>query len=302
VTVRSDSVNSTVNDSNSKTMASGIDEIVCGFHAVESALARAVDVVLDERRHDARAGRLQVVAARAGVTVRRAERAELDALADGVKHQGVVARLKGGDTVSGGKRSRNSHRDNTVRAQKPRHDGHRDATKNPATDATGLPGLHRHLDRLQHPPLLLILDRIQDPRNLGACLRAADGAGADAVVAPQDGACKVTPVVARVAAGAAARVPVYRVANLARALRELRARGVWLTGADAGAEVELYEVDLRAPAAVVLGAEGRGLRRLTRETCDQLARIPLAADGVASLNVAVAAGVFLFEAVRQRRG
>jgi len=293
-------------------------DIACGFHAVAAALARATvaEVVLDARRRDARVAKLQQAAARAGVTVRRVARAQLDELAAGVKHQGVIARLKAGDTVAAGKhRDEKQHRDNRDgkhRDEKRHRDGggekshdgknRGDKIDNPATGDTGLPGLHRHLDGLKQPPLLLILDRVQDPHNLGACLRAADGAGADAVVLPKDGACKVTPAVARVAAGAAARLPVFRVANLARAMLELQSRGVWLTGADAGAEVELYEVDLRAPAAVVVGAEGRGLRRLTRESCDQLARIPMAAGGVASLNVAVAAGVFLFEAVRQRRG
>ena len=262
--------------------------IVCGFHAVEAELARraVAEVVVAARRRDERGARLLQSAARAGVTVRRAARAELDQLAGGVKHQGVVARLRVvaavGESAPAG------------------------ATAESATESAaklpGLTGLNRHLDGLKHPPLLLILDRIQDPHNLGACLRAADGAGADAVILPKDGACRVTPAAARVAAGAAARLPVFRVANLARAMQELRGRGVWLTGADAAAERELYAVDWRAPAAIVLGAEGRGLRRLTRENCDQLARIPLAAGGVASLNAAVAAAVFLFEAVRQRGG
>lgn len=258
--------------------------IVCGFHAVEAELARraVAEVVVAARRRDERGARLLQSAARAGVTVRRAARAELDQLAGGVKHQGVVARLRaaaaGGESVAA------------------------PATAESAAKLPGLAGLNRHLDGLQHPPLLLILDRIQDPHNLGACLRAADGAGADAVILPKDGACRVTPAAARVAAGAAARLPVFRVANLARAMQELRGRGVWLTGADAAAELELYAVDWRVPAAIVLGGEGRGLRRLTRENCDQLARIPLAAGGVASLNAAVAAAVFLFEAVRQRGG
>ena len=257
---------------------------------------RAVaEVVVAARRRDERGARLLQSAARAGVTVRRAARAELDQLAGGVKHQGVVARLRvvaaAGESAAAGAGGESVAVPATAES----------ATES-AAKLPGLTGLNRHLDTIQHPPLLLILDRIQDPHNLGACLRAADGAGADAVILPKDGACRVTPAAARVAAGAAARLPVFRVANLARAMQELRGRGIWLTGADAAAELELYAVDWRAPAAIVLGAEGRGLRRLTRENCDQLARIPLAAGGVASLNAAVAAAVFLFEAVRQRGG
>lgn len=256
--------------------AEDAEQIVCGFHAVEAWLARepaaVAAVVVDRRRRDGRGARLQREAARVGVAVRRAERAELDELARGVKHQGVVARVRrataGGPGPSG---------------------------------QTGQAGLNRLLDGLDGPPLLLILDRIQDPHNLGACLRTADGAGADAVLLPKDGACPVTPAVTRVAAGAAGRLPVFRVSNLARAMQGLQQRGIWITGGDAAAGRTLYEVDLGAAAAIVVGAEGRGLRRLTRQHCDQLARIPLAGS-VSSLNVSVAAGVFLFEAIRQRRG
>ncbi|MDD9812610.1 MAG: 23S rRNA (guanosine(2251)-2'-O)-methyltransferase RlmB [Gammaproteobacteria bacterium] len=278
---------------NAKTKTKTTAAIVCGFHAVEAELARraVAEVVVAARRRDERGARLLQSAARVGVTVRRAARAELDQLAGGVKHQGVVARLRVVAAVGEGAPAGAGGESVAV-----------PATAESAAKLAGLAGLNRHLDGLQHPPLLLILDRIQDPHNLGACLRAADGAGADAVILPKDGACRVTPAAARVAAGAAARLPVFRVANLARAMQELRGRGVWLTGADAAAERELYAVDWRAPAAIVLGGEGRGLRRLTRENCDQLARIPLAAGGVASLNAAVAAAVFLFEAVRQRGG
>lgn len=254
--------------------AEGAEQIVCGFHAVEAWLARepaaVVEVVVDRRRRDGRGARLQREVARAGAAARRAERAELDELARGVKHQGVVARVRraGGPGPSG---------------------------------QTGQAGLNRLLDGLDGPPLLLILDRIQDPHNLGACLRTAEGAGADAVLLPKDGACPVTPAVTRVAAGATGRLPVFRVSNLARAMQGLQQRGIWITGGDAAAARTLYEVDLGAAAAIVVGAEGRGLRRLTRRHCDQLARIPLAGS-VSSLNVSVAAGVFLFEAVKQRMG
>jgi len=251
------------------------EQIVCGFHAVEAWLARepaaVVEVVVDRRRRDGRGARLQREVARAGVAVRLAVRAELDELARAVKHQGVVARVR------------------------------RAAPGGPDPSAqTGQAGLNRLLDGLDGPPLLLILDRIQDPHNLGACLRTADGAGADAVVLPKGGACPVTPAVTRVAAGAAGRLPVFRVSNLARTMENLQQRGIWITGGDAAAGRTLYEVDLGAAAAIVVGAEGCGLRRLTRQHCDQLARIPLAGS-VSSLNVSVAAGVFLFEALRQRR-
>lgn len=267
-----------------------MNEIVCGFHAVEAALAQATvaEVAVDASRRDGRVARLLREAKHAGVTVRRVERAELDALAGRVKHQGVVAKLRPAVPAHGKK------------AGQAGPGGDLEPGGIDTAPGGGQAELGDFLDRLKHPPLLLILDRIQDPHNLGACLRAADGAGADAVVAPKAGACRVTPAAARVAAGAAARLPVFRVTNLAREMNNLRGRGVWLTGADADAERPLYAVDFRAATGIVLGAEGAGLRRLTRENCDQLARIPMAAGGVDSLNVAVAAGVFLFEARRQR--
>jgi 23S rRNA (guanosine2251-2'-O)-methyltransferase len=159
-----------------------------------------------------------------------------------------------------------------------------------------LPGL---LASLSGPALLLVLDGIQDPHNLGACLRSADAAGAQAVILPKDNAAPITPVVRKVASGAAEVLPVFQVTNLARTLDELKDAGVWLIGAAGEAEQTLYDVDLRGPVALVLGAEGTGLRRLTREKCDHLARIPMAGT-VESLNVSVATGIFLFEAVRQR--
>jgi 23S rRNA (guanosine2251-2'-O)-methyltransferase len=150
-------------------------------------------------------------------------------------------------------------------------------------------------------PLILVLDGVQDPHNLGACLRTAEAAGVHAVMAPKDRAVSVTETVRRVACGGAERVPFVRVTNLARAIDGLRKRGVWVTGADDTAERAIWEVDLAGPLALVLGAEGKGLRRLTREKCDFVARIPMAGE-VECLNVSVATGVCLFEAVRQRRG
>jgi 23S rRNA (guanosine2251-2'-O)-methyltransferase len=147
---------------------------------------------------------------------------------------------------------------------------------------------------------LLVLDGVQDPHNLGACLRSADAAGVQAVIVPRDNSAPLTPAVRKVASGAAETVPLFRVANLARVLETLKSAGVWLVGAAGEAERDLYDIDLRGPLALVLGAEGTGLRRLTRDLCDHLARIPMTGS-VGSLNVSVAAGVCLFEAVRQRR-
>jgi 23S rRNA (guanosine2251-2'-O)-methyltransferase len=161
--------------------------------------------------------------------------------------------------------------------------------------------LPEFLDALPHPAFLLILDGIQDPHNLGACLRTADAAGVDAVILPRDRSAPLNATVRKVACGAAEFVPVVRVTNLARIMRAIRDRGIWVYGAAGEAESTLYQTDLSGPLALVLGGEGKGLRRLTREHCDGLVSIPL--DGsVSSLNVSVATGVCLFEARRQRRG
>jgi 23S rRNA (guanosine2251-2'-O)-methyltransferase len=148
---------------------------------------------------------------------------------------------------------------------------------------------------------LLVLDGVQDPHNLGACLRTADAAGVHAVIVPQDRAVGLTPVVHKVACGAAETMPFYQVTNLARTLRMLQQEGVWLIGADEGGDSDLFGADLKGPVALVMGAEGKGLRRLTRDLCDVMISIPMAGQ-VSSLNVSVATGVCLFEVVRQRRG
>ena len=155
------------------------------------------------------------------------------------------------------------------------------------------------LDAVSGPPLLLVLDGVTDPHNLGACLRVADGAGAHAVVAPKDHAVGLNATVAKVASGAAETVPYLMVTNLARTLGELKERDIVVVGTSEDAEATLYDIDLSGPVALVLGAEGPGLRQLTRKTCDRLVRIPMA-GAVESLNVSVAAGVCLFEALRQR--
>jgi 23S rRNA (guanosine2251-2'-O)-methyltransferase len=156
------------------------------------------------------------------------------------------------------------------------------------------------LEEIKEPALLLILDGVTDPHNLGACLRVADAMGVHAVIAPKDRAAGLNPTVAKVASGAAETVPFLAVTNLARTMRERKERGVWLTGADQGAEHDLYSVRLDGPTAWVLGAEGEGMRRLTRENCDELARIPMLGT-VESLNVSVTAGICLAETRRRRR-
>jgi 23S rRNA (guanosine2251-2'-O)-methyltransferase len=235
-----------------------------GFHAVTARLrAQPVSVrtlYVAASRHDRRARELIERAEAAGVGVHTVDDARLAALAGNDKHQGVVAVVDASDP-------------------------------------------HRTLDEvlyaLVEPALLLVLDGVTDPHNLGACLRSADAFGAQAVVVPRDRAVGVNATVARAASGAADTVPVISVTNLARSLREIKGRGVWLVGADAGGSESLFDADLSGPIAWVLGGEGAGLRRLTRESCDRLVRIPLQ-GAVESLNVSVAAGLCLFATRRQR--
>ena len=155
------------------------------------------------------------------------------------------------------------------------------------------------LDGIEGPPLLLVLDGITDPHNLGACLRVADGAGAHAVIAPKDHAAGINATVAKVASGAAETMPYFMVTNLARTLGELKERSIWVLGASDDAPKTVYQADLKGPVALVLGAEGAGMRQLTRKTCDELVSIPMR-GAVESLNVSVASGVCLYEALRQR--
>jgi 23S rRNA (guanosine2251-2'-O)-methyltransferase len=170
------------------------------------------------------------------------------------------------------------------------------ARVNPLPVAKSLDDL---LDGVQEPPLLLVLDGVTDPHNLGACLRVADGAGVHAVIAPKDHAAGINATVAKVASGAAETVPYFMVTNLARTLGELKERGIWCLGTSDDAGKTIYDAGLKGPVALVLGAEGQGLRQLTRKTCDELVRIPMR-GAVESLNVSVASGVCLYEALRQR--
>jgi 23S rRNA (guanosine2251-2'-O)-methyltransferase len=228
-----------------------------GFHAVTARLRQRADAVhalyVLSGRHDARARDLVTRAESAQVTVHVVDGARLDALAGHGNHQGVVAIVD---------------------------------------DALPHVTLDDVLDAPAEAPLLLILDGVTDPHNLGACLRSADAFGAQAVVVPKDRAVGVNATVAKAACGAADTVPVISVTNLARTMRELKERGVWLLGADAGGE-SLFDADVGGGVAWVLGAEGAGLRRLTRESCDRIVGIPLAGS-VESLNVSVAAGICLF--------
>ena len=248
-------------------MAKNVD-LALGLHAVQAALnhhpQRVLGLWLDSERRDKRLEAVAADATRLGVAVQWSSRRELDRLTANGRHQGAVARVQ----------------------QAP-----------PLSESD----LERLLVELSRPPLLLVLDGVQDPHNLGACLRSADAAGVDGVIAPRDRACGLTPVVRKVASGAAETVPFFQVTNLARTLRTLIHAGVRLVGAAGEGTLELFEADLTGPLAVVMGAEEKGLRRLTREQCAQLLRIPMAGS-VESLNVSVATGIFLFEAVRQRAG
>lgn len=242
------------------------ERVVFGFHAVLARLradAKSVqEVFLDESRKDARARDFAAQVEGAGVRLMRVATARLDGLAGGGRHQGVVARV-------------------SAAAQKTH-------------------SLDELLEGLSVPPRLLVLDGITDPHNLGACLRVANAAGAHAVIAPKDHAAGINATVSKVASGAAEITPYFMVTNLARTLGELKERNIWVVGTDERAPQTLYEADLPASIAWVLGAEGPGMRRLTRETCDLLVRIPMQGQ-VESLNASVAAGVCLFESVRRAR-
>ncbi|MCB1913123.1 MAG: 23S rRNA (guanosine(2251)-2'-O)-methyltransferase RlmB [Zoogloeaceae bacterium] len=221
-----------------------------------------LEVYVDAHRNDARARDLIHQAEQAGVKLTPTESDRLQRMVGTHRHQGVVARV----------------------------DGRRRELK-----------LMDVLDTLSEPALLLVLDGVTDPHNLGACLRVADAVGAQAVIAPKDRSAGLNATAMKVASGAADTVPYVTVTNLARSLREMQEAGIWTIGAAGEAEKSIYAIDQKGPVAWVLGAEGEGLRRLTRETCDELARIPMYGT-VESLNVSVASGLCLFEARRQRSG
>lgn len=251
-----------------------MSEYAYGLHAVEELLranaAALARLWLLKGRDDHRLQRIVKLAASNGVEVRRASRARLDEMTSG-RHQGVVAEFAtAGEAPVDLRWSEAQLRDNVKRAVAE-----------------------------QAVPLLLVLDGVTDPHNLGACLRSADAAGVLAVVTPKDNAADVTAVVRKVACGATESIPLVRVTNLVRTLQMLQEAGVWIYGAAGEASQSLYDSDLTGPLALVMGAEGDGMRRLTREHCDFLVKLPMAGR-VSSLNVSVATGVCLFEICRQR--
>lgn len=242
------------------------NNLIYGIHAVQTALLKTpqsiVEVWIDANRADKRMAQIHERVKKNGMLLHEVSRHELDRILDGVNHQGVIAHCELPRVLE--------------EAQ-----------------------LYALIDGLNKPALLLILDGLQDPHNLGACVRSADGVGVDAVIIPKDKSVGVTPVVAKVASGALNNVPLIQVTNLARTMEQLKKAGIWIVGMDGKGDQTLYQVDLTLPVAIALGAEGSGLRRLTKEKCDFLVKLPMIGV-VESLNVSVASGICLYEALRQR--
>ncbi len=245
------------------------DEVVFGIHAVnaliESAPERFIELWLLKGREDDRLKSIIDLSKKYGISVQLAQRKVLDEKSDGEQHQGVVARVQAGKTFN------ENDLDDIIKS----------------TTAKG------------EQPFFLILDGVTDPHNLGACLRNADSAGVQAIIVPKDNAARLTGTVRKVAVGAAEFVPLVQVTNLSRTMKALQEQGVWIIGTAGETDTCLYDVKLSGPMALVMGAEGKGMRRLTRENCDQLVKLPMAGS-VSSLNVSVATGICLFEIVRQR--
>lgn len=239
---------------------------IYGIHAVTALLKenpeRIRQLLVQTGRQDTHMAACLQQARNAGISVQTLPRQTLDQLAEGGVHQGIIANVLG---------------------------------KTQLSEAD----LYPLLDTLSHSAFLLVLDGVQDPHNLGACLRSANAAGVDAVIVPKDRSATLTPTAYKAASGAAEVTPLIMVTNLVRTLQQLKQRGIWVYGTSDQAQSTIYTADWRGAIAVVLGAEGEGLRRLTQETCDALYAIPMHGT-VSSLNVSVAAGVCLFEAVRQR--
>lgn len=242
------------------------NEYIYGLHSARAFLDKSAHqaYVLYAQRdiRNEKVKELVKLAQQQGIAVESVEKAQLDKITGEGNHQGVVIRIK-------------------------------------SVELPKEAGLFDLLDSLEHPPFLLLLDEIQDPHNFGACLRTAAAAGVDAVIIPKSHSVQITPTVRKVASGAAEMLSIFTVTNLARTMKELQERGIWLTGAAASATKSLYEMDFKGPIGIVMGNEGSGLRRLTSEHCDYLVKIPMT-NAVASLNVSVATAVFLFEARRQR--
>lgn len=241
------------------------NEFIYGIHAVKAVLAREperfIEAFVLKGRQDDRLMPILNELQQVGVSVQQMTRKTLDDKARGANHQGIMARVKPAKQL-------NEHDLDDILAQ-------------------------------HAAPLLLVLDGVTDPHNLGACLRNADAAGVAAVIVPKDKSANINATVSKVACGAAETVPLVRVTNLARTMRSLQEQGIWFVGTAGEATQDIYQAKLTGPLAIVMGAEGDGMRRLTRETCDDLIKIPMAGS-VSSLNVSVASGVCLFEAVRQR--
>jgi 23S rRNA (guanosine2251-2'-O)-methyltransferase len=241
-------------------------QVIFGLHAVQSVLdtspERVLELLVLQGRQDHRMQSILAIADLQGISVSEKPRKTLDTMAEG-NHQGVIAITK------------------------------------PAKAFTE-DDLYAMVENMKNGvPFLLVLDGVTDPHNLGACLRTADAAGVNAVIVPKDNSVGLTDVVRKVACGAAENVPLVAVTNLARCMQKLQDKGVWIIGTAGEVEMNIYNAPLTGPLAFVMGAEGKGMRRLTRENCDHLTYIPMAGS-VSSLNVSVAAGICLFEAVRQR--
>ncbi|RCU51517.1 MULTISPECIES: 23S rRNA (guanosine(2251)-2'-O)-methyltransferase RlmB [Corallincola] len=241
-------------------------DLIFGIHAVAAALKKSpeqfIELYLLKGRLDEKLTEIVNLGQRNGISVQQMSRKALDDKTAGATHQGVVARIKPAPALN-------------------EHD------------------LDKILERTEQP-FLLILDGVTDPHNLGACLRCADAAGVDAVVVPRDKSASLNATVRKVACGAAESVPLVAVTNLARTMRHLQDAGVWIVGTAGETDTNLYQTKLVGPMAIAMGAEGKGLRRLTREHCDELVKLPMAGT-VSSLNVSVAAGICLYEVVRQRQ-
>lgn len=242
-------------------------ELIFGLHAAESLIENAphrfIEIFCLKGRNDDRLNKIISIARKNGISIQFTQRKALDDKAKGEQHQGIVARVQPAPAL----------------------------TEN---------DLDTILNQTNKPAFLLVLDGVTDPHNIGACLRTADAAGVDAVIVPKDKSGSLTAVAKKVACGAAEVVPFIQVTNLARTLRDIQQQGVWVVGTAGEATQTLYQAKLTGPMALVMGAEGSGMRRLTRETCDELISIPMSGS-VSSLNVSVATGVTLFEMVRQRQ-
>ncbi|HEX6831970.1 MAG TPA: 23S rRNA (guanosine(2251)-2'-O)-methyltransferase RlmB [Rudaea sp.] len=241
-------------------------ELIFGIHSIEAALnhdpANVVELYIEADSHNARLKELSERARELGIKPHARGKEALDKMTGGARHQGAVARYN---------------------------------TPPPRSESE----LADLVEKAQEDTLLLVLDGITDPHNLGACLRSAEAAGVTAVIVPKDRAAGITPTVRKASSGAADRVAFFAVTNLARTLKALKQQGVWLVGLAGDADKDLYDIDLKGRIALVVGSEGEGMRRLTRESCDFVARIPMRGS-VESLNVSVATGVVLFESLRQR--